>query len=417
MASPTTTKLKYIYIYISSSKLHKLKSCIFCSSPDRFFLLHCLYVLPKSSSFFLLLRIARITVKLSHVIEELVEERGLDRNVLSSIVCEGMLAAYKKKYPDDPIDVVYNKKADEIEINANKVVVNVVENEDTQISLRKARGISPQATLGATIAVPFEKPIGRIEILKAKQIIAQRIRSTEAAAIYQEFKPKEGTIVYGVIHKCERNGATIKIGDTLAFLPKSLMIPDDKCIVGYSIRALLKEVLAEPRNENQLILDRSSPEFLHRLFELEIPEVFEKLVEIKKIVRSPGYKSKVVVLSHDKNIDPVGTCVGVGGVRIKPILKELGIEKIDIIAMARSLEDLVKDSLKPAVVNRVEIVDEKTAHVWVDEDQRSLAIGKMGQNIALASQLTGLAIHLVKNEKIESEATESQEEQQEEQVE
>lgn len=237
-----------------------------------------------------------------------------------------------------------------------------------------------------------------LKSLKAKQVIAQKIRSIESSAIYQEFKSKEHTIVHGVIHKCERNGITVKLQDTFAFLPKSLTIPGDKCIVGYPIRALLKEVLSEPRHENQLILDRTSTEFLQRLFEIEVPEIFEKLVEIKKIVRAPGYKSKVLVLSHDKNIDPVGTCVGVGGARIKPILRELGTEKIDIIAYADSLEDLIKDALKPAEVNRVELVDDKNANVWVDEDQRSIAIGKGGQNISLASQLTGVNIHLVKSE-------------------
>ncbi|MCL4361723.1 transcription termination factor NusA [Candidatus Dependentiae bacterium] len=337
-------------------------------------------------------------MKLSFVIEELVEERGLDRNVLSQIVCEGMLSAYQKKYPDLDFDIVFNKKTDELDVFVKKTVVSEVENEDSQISTRKARAIDPKAEVGDTILVPFDGKIGRIEILKAKQVIAQKIRNIEASSVYNEFKPKEGTIVYGVIHKCERNGYIIKINETLALLPKSLAIPTDKCIVGHPIRTLLKEVYAEPRNENQLILDRSSPEFLKRLFELEIPEVFEKLVEIKKVVRIAGYKSKVIVSSNDKNIDPVGTCVGFGGARIKPILKELGTEKIDIIAHTSSLEELIKDALKPAVVNRVEITDNKNANVWVDEDQRSLAIGKMGQNILLASQLTDINIHLVKNE-------------------
>ena len=343
-------------------------------------------------------------MKLSHVIEELVEERGLDRSVLSTIMCEGMLAAYKKKYPDLTLDATYNKKTDEISVNILKNVVTSVTQEDTEIGLRKARSIKEDeaVSLGDAIWVPFEKPIGRIEILKAKQVIAQKIRDIEAQAIYDEFKSKENTIVHGVVHKCERNGIIVKIHDALAFLPKSLMIPDDKCVVGYSIRALLKEVLAEPRNENQLILDRASSDFLKKLFELEIPEVYENLVEVKKIARIAGYKSKVVVVSHDKNIDPVGTCVGVGGARIKPILRELGTEKIDIIGMADSIEQLVKDSLKPAEVNRVEVVDARTANVWVAEDQRSLAIGRMGQNILLASQLTGLNINLVKNENNEA---------------
>lgn len=337
-------------------------------------------------------------VKLSQVIDELVEEKGLDRTVLSTIMCEGMLAAYKKRYPDLPLDVTYNKKTDEIEVTIQKTIVNAVDDEDTQISLRKSRALKESAQVGDVISVPFELPIGRIEILKAKQVIAQKIRSIEADAIYQEFISKQGTIVHGVIHKCEHSGITIKVSDTLAFLPKSLMIPGDKCIIGYPLRALLKEVLPEPRNENQLILDRASSDFLKYLFELEVPEIFEKLVEIKKVVRVAGYKSKILVVSHDKNIDPVGTCVGVGGARIKPILRELGTEKVDIIAYSHSLEDLIKDSLKPAIVNRVELTDDRNAQVWIDEDQRSVAIGKMGQNIALASQLTGVDLHLVKNE-------------------
>ncbi|MCL5436486.1 MAG: transcription termination factor NusA [Candidatus Dependentiae bacterium] len=336
-------------------------------------------------------------MNLSQVIEELVEERELDRATLSAIVCEGMLAAYKKRYPDLDLIAEYNEKADQIDILANKKVVSSVEDEDTEISLRKAKTYKPKAKLDDVITVPFEGPIGRIEILRAKQIIAQKIRSIEAAQVYEEFKPKEGAIVHGVVHKCEPSGTVVKIGETFAFLPKSLSIPGERCTVGYPMRALLKEVLVEPRNENQLILDRVSPDFLRQLFELEIPEIYERLVEIKQIVRSAGYKSKVVVSSNDKNIDPVGTCVGVGGGRIKPILRELGTEKIDIIPFSFDTEKFVKDALKPAVVNRVEINGD-AAQVWVDEDQRSIAIGKMGKNISLASQLTGFQIELVRED-------------------
>jgi len=337
-------------------------------------------------------------VKLSAVIEELVEEKGLDRSTLAQIISEGLLAAYKKKYPDVEIKINLNKKSDEIEVLVEKEVVSTVSDEDKQISLRKARSINPDINLAEKIDIPFEKPIGRIEILKAKQIIAQKIRHIEAQIVYDLFKPKEGTIIQGIIHKCERNGVIVKIQDTLAFLPKSLSIPTDKCTVGYTIRALLKEVLPQPHNENQLILDRASGDFLKKLFELEIPEVFEKLVDLKKVVRIAGYKSKIIVASNDKNIDPVGTCVGVGGARIKPILRELGTEKIDVIPLGSNIEDLIKGALKPAEVNRVELTDNKNAQVWVDEDQRSIAIGKGGQNIALASQLTGVDIHLVKSE-------------------
>jgi N utilization substance protein A len=338
-------------------------------------------------------------VKLAQVIEELVEERGLDRALLGSIICEGLMAAYTKRFPDIVFDISYNRKTDEIEIKSQKTVVSAVEDEDAQISLRKARAMDAGAEIGAQLFLPFEQPIGRIEILRAKQVIATKIRGVEAAAIFNEYKNKQDSIVHATIHKCERNGMSLKLDDTLAFLPRSLSLPTDKCVVGYSIRALLKEVLVEPRNDYQLILDRASTDFVARLFELEIPEIYEKIVEIKKIVRIPGYKTKIAVISHDKNIDPVGTCVGVGGVRIKPILKELGGEKIDVIPWRDSLDDLVIDALKPAVISRVDLVDNANASVWLDEDQRSLAIGKMGQNIALACQLTGVNINLVQSEK------------------
>ncbi len=280
-------------------------------------------------------------MSLFQVIEALVEERGLDKSVLSEIVCEGMLAAYQKKYPDFTLRATYDQKSDAPLLEIEKTVVASVEDEDIQISTRKAKGISAKLKAGDTVWLPFDGTIGRIEVLRAKQFIATRIREIEASAVYEEFKSKEGSVLQGVIHKCERSGVVVKVQDNMAFLPKSLSIPGEKCIVGFPVRALLKEVLEVPRNENQLILDRASEEFLKCLFELEVPEVFEHLVDIKKIVRTAGYKSKVAVVSNDSNIDPVGTCVGVGGVRIKPILKELGNEKIDIIAWTESWVKIV----------------------------------------------------------------------------
>ncbi len=338
-------------------------------------------------------------MSLSDVIEALVEERGLEKEVLNNIVCEGMLSAYQKKYPELTLRVSFDKKTNELSIEVEKAVVASVEDEDAQISLRKAKSLAPNIVIDEKLWVPFEGPIGRIEILKAKQVIAQKIRHIEASSVYEEFKDKQGLILQGTIHKSERGGTMVKLQDHLAFLPKSLSIPGEKLSVGHPIRALLKEVLDQPRNENQLILDRASSDFVEGLFGLEIPEVYEKLVEIKKIVRIPGYKTKVAVVSNDSNIDPVGTCVGVGGVRIKPILKELGSEKIDIISWTDSLETLVRAALKPAEINRIVLSDDNTlARVWLDDDQRSLAIGKMGQNINLASKMAGVEIELVQSD-------------------
>lgn len=339
-------------------------------------------------------------MNLFDVIEELVSERGLERETLENIICEGMLAAFERKYPDATLKAEYDAKSGSVTILTEKTVVPSVKDPETEISTKKAHTFDKKAKAGDTLWVPFEEKIGRIEILRARQVIANQIRRVEASVVHDEYKDKQGEIIHGTIHKCERGGAVVKIDDQLAFLPQSNTSPADKCIVGYPIRALLKEVLVEPKNDYQLILDRASDLFLQKLVELEIPEIFEKLVEIKSIVRSPGYKTKIVVTSNDPNIDPVGTCVGVGGSRIKPILKELGSEKIDIIPWTESKEMLIRQALKPAQIDRIELVeDDATARVWLGEDQRALAIGRMGQNISLASRLTGVNIQLVQKEK------------------
>lgn len=336
-------------------------------------------------------------MRLSEVISELVEEKDIDLAELRSIVCEGLLAAYEKAFPESVFRARYVEKTGEVLVEIEATVVAGTGDEMGEISLRKGRGLKKDAEVGDRVWVPFEEKIGRREIMWAKQTIAGRIRKIEAASVYEEFKPKEGLVVQGVVHKLERGGAAIKIQETMAFLPRSLSIPGEKLVIGYPVRALLKEVLLEPQGDNQLILDRSSELFLRKLFELEIPEVYEKLVEIKKLVRIAGYKSKIAVSSSDKNIDPVGTCIGLGGIRIRPILKELSGEKIDILAWSDNLENFVKVALKPAEINRVSIVEGEGAHVWLDDDQRAVAIGKMGQNIALASKLVGIPIRLMES--------------------
>lgn len=337
-------------------------------------------------------------MKLVDVIEEIVGERGLSRETLRSIVAAGLVAAYEKKYPGLVLRANTDKNSGDISIEVEKDVVASVEDDDVEVSIKKARAIDKEAEVGTRLWVPFEGSIGRIEVLHARQVISQQIRKIEAKAVFDEYKQREGEVIHGVVHKCERAGVVIKVDEQLAFLPKSLTSPLDKCVVGFTIRALLKEVLEEPRGDSQLILDRASSEFVRQLFELEIPEIFENLVEIKKIVRAPGYKTKVLVSSNEKNIDPVGTCVGVGGSRIKPILKELNGEKIDVLPWTESAELLIKNALKPAVVDRIEFSGDTGALIYLEPDQRSLAIGRMGQNIALATELVGLELQLVDNE-------------------
>jgi len=333
-------------------------------------------------------------VNLVEVIDTLVEERGLDRELVTEIVCEGIHTAYAKKYPHVNFIISFNKKAGAIEIFAKKEIVPSVSDDDMQISSRKAKVLAPRATVGDIIDVPFVQAVGRIEILTAKQIIATKIRELEQLAVYKEFKDKKGLIMSGVVHKRDRGGWAIKIGDVMALLPKEGSVKDEVLKVGHPVKVLLKDVLTIARGDYQLILDRVSSEFVKKLIELEIPEVFEGMVEIKKIVRSAGYKTKIIVVSTSKDVDPVGTCVGVGGARIRPILRELGKEKVDLIGWDDSLDRLVKNSLKPADIDGVEIVDGDKAIIQLAQDQRSLAIGRLGQNIALASRLTGVEIQL-----------------------
>lgn len=335
-------------------------------------------------------------MNLAEVIESLIDERSLDREKVIEVIRDGVAMAYRKKYPELTFQTRYNTKTHTVEVLVERhIVAGVPSSVDSEISLRKAKTIDENAVVGGTVFEPFEQTIGRIEMSAARQFIAGGIRNIEQQAVYVEFKDKEGTIINGRVHKKERSGFVVKMGETMAFLPKSCTIPEENLRTGYPVRALLKEVLPSARGDHQLILDRASSLFVQKLLELEIPEVFEGVVEVKQVVRVPGYKSKVVVASNSKDIDPVGTCVGVGGVRIRPILKELGQEKVDLIEYTEDLEQLVASALKPAEIDRVS-VDEVNgrATVWLSQDQRSFAIGKQGQNIALVSRLTGLHVQL-----------------------
>lgn len=338
-------------------------------------------------------------MNLSEVIRSLSEERGLDPRVIEGIICDGVLSAYEKRLPGVELRASFDRASGEVVIAVKRHAVTHVVDLEREILIEKARRLVPGAVVGDEVWVPVDAKIGRIEILKARQVIASKIKEVEVREIYEAFKGRVNTVVHGVVYKSESSGTLIKIQDTLAFLPNSLSIPGEKLVVGHTIKALLKEVLEDPRGKNQLVLDRASEQFVCELFALEIPEVFERTIEIKKIVRSPGYKSKLLVVSHDLNVDPVGTCVGVGGSRIKPIIKELAGEKIDILAYSPVSEDMVKAALKPAKIGRVEIVKAGVAKIWVDEDQRSLVVGRSGQNIMLASRLLNVDIILVgKNE-------------------
>ncbi len=333
------------------------------------------------------------------VIQELTQDRGLDREKIIQVICQGILGAYKKKFPNLTLDVVFDAKTNKVEVFALKTVVKKPSDNASEISLKQAEILQKHVEVGDQINVPLNENVGRIDIMAAKQVIADGIRCLEEETIYKEYIEKQGSLITGTIHKRERTGYAVNFGEAIGFIPVSCMIPDETLKIGFTLRALLKEVLPTARGGYQLILDRASSDFVRKLLEAEIPEIFEKIVEIKAIERVPGYKTKIAVVCQGKEVDPVGTCVGVGGSRIKPILKELGgIEKIDLITWSENPEALIRESLKPAQIDKVLIdFEAKSALVWLAEDQRSMAIGRMGQNIALASQLTGFKINLHKS--------------------
>lgn len=337
------------------------------------------------------------------MIQELTEEKGLDRDKVLEVICKGILSAYKKKFPTLGLEAEYNKKTNHVEIFVVKKVVSQVMVPTHEVTLKQAKILDPEAELDFKVRVLLEEKIGRVEISSAKGVIAGGIRALEEESVFKEFIGKQGSLFNGTINKKEGAGFSVKLGEHFAFMPNSNAGFGENLKIGYSVRALLKDVLEVSKSGYQLILDRSSADFLKKLMEAEIPEVFDGTVEIKAIERVAGYKSKIAVACSGREVDPVGTCVGVGGSRIKPILKELGgLEKIDLIPWREDAEEFVRESLSPAKVNKVRVdLAEGVATVWLDEEQRSVAIGRMGQNIALASRLTGLKINLFKTDDFE----------------
>jgi N utilization substance protein A len=331
--------------------------------------------------------------KISFILDELAEEKGMQRDMLVQAVIEGILAAYIKRYPGMEFSANYDKKADNLTVLVKKKVVTDLYDKDIEITYKKAQLIKQDVELDEELWVPFDGSIGRIEISKARQIIAQKIKSIEAEAVYKEFSSKVGTIMNGTVHKVDPFGAFILLYGVVGYLSRRNMIPDEKLIPGMAIRTLVQDVLVEAKNDSQLVLDRASTGFIKKLLELEIPEIFDGIVIIEKIVRIPGYKSKVLVSSKDSHIDPLGTCIGAGGSRIKPILKELGSERIDIIPMVKNQEEQIAYALKPGIVESVRLSGD-VAYIEVLPENRSIIIGKGGRNISLASDLTEVTIEL-----------------------
>ncbi len=331
------------------------------------------------------------------IIEEFIEEKSITKETILQGITEALQFIYENKFPNNIILVEYNKKKEEITIKKKYTVVEKVEDDFTEMNIKRALQIEKNIQLNQEIGILCNESLNRIDILKIKQIINNKIKAIEIQVISKEFEDKKDTIVTGAVHKIDHYGTIILVHGYNAYLPKKNQLPDEKFYVNQSIKVLIKDINHEARNfEEIIVLDRASSLFVEKLLELEIPEIFEKIITIEKAVRVAGYKSKLLLSSKDKNINPIGTCIGVSGSRIKPILKEIEPERIDFINKTENTEQLVIECLKPAKINFVEIKNGK-AFVFIDQEEKSAAIGKNGRNILLASQLSELEIELVDN--------------------
>jgi transcription termination/antitermination protein NusA len=331
------------------------------------------------------------------VIEQIGREKRIDtEKVVQAIEAALQTAANKRFGGLDNIQVRLDRKTGEIEAVALKTIVETVADPQREVSLADAQRLDEGAELGDEIGQLLAvEDLGRIAAQTAKQVIFQRVREAEMESVYQEFHGREREIVSGVVLGQERRNYIIDLGKTEAVLPIQEQVPRENFRRGDRIRALLVEVRSAAKG-HQLILSRSHPEFVSKLFALEVPEIGEGIVQIKHVVREGGDRTKIAVISKNTSVDPVGACVGVKGSRVQAVVRELRGEKIDIIPWSDDARIFIGEALSPAVVEKVGINEvEHSAIVVVADQQLSLAIGKKGQNVRLAAKLTGWKIDIL----------------------
>lgn len=325
-------------------------------------------------------------------------EKNIDLDTVISKVEESLLAAAQKRYPEATnLSFKLVRKTGEIVMIALKKVVEEVKDDLTEIKLENAREFDETAELGDEMEIFLEvdEEFGRNAILTAKQVLIQKVREAEREKVYDEYISRVGQLVSGTVQQVDKGNVIVNLGKAEAFMPGKEQIPREKYRQGDRIRALILDV-QKSFSGPQIILSRVSENFVRCLFELEVPEIFEKVIEIKAIAREPGERAKVAVYSADERIDPVGACVGIKGVRVQTIVRELNNERIDIIPYSSNPEVFVTRSLAPAKVVEIEVnEDDQAMTVAVEDDKLSLAIGKAGQNARLASKLTGWKINIM----------------------
>ena len=333
-------------------------------------------------------------------LKEIVKDKGISEDLLFTTIEDALVAAYKKNYAGPTssaqnVKVTIDRENGEIHVYSQKIVVEEVFDNVTEIGLEEAQEIKP--TYDLDDVVDFEvtpKNFGRVAAQLAKGVVTQRIREAERSIIYNEYKEKEYDIITGTVLREDKGNVFVNIGKLETAIGPNEQIPREK----YKFNEKIKLYVVEVKNTSkgaQIIVSRTHPGLVKRLFELEVPEIYEGIVEIKSISREAGSRSKIAVVSHDENVDPMGSCVGPKGARVQNIVNELKGEKIDIIKWSKNPEEFIASSLSPAKVVSVTVdEDSKSAKVIVEDNQLSLAIGKEGQNVRLAAKLTNWKIDI-----------------------
>lgn len=343
----------------------------------------------------------KIGTALFEACEELEREKGISKEVIVSSLCDALVAAYKKhiKQKEVPnVEAIFDEQSGEIGVFRTKLVVDKVEDPDLEISLKDAKEIDDEVEIEDEVKIEVTpENFGRIAAQSAKQVITQRIREAERNLVLNEFLEKKGTLTTGIIQRVENRNVIVNIGKTDAIMPQKEQIPGEYYKPGNRIRVFVLNV-KETSRLPQVIVSHAHAEIVRELFELEVPEIEDGIVEIKSISREAGYRTKIAVSSNDPDVDSVGACIGPRGSRIQTIIGELKNEKIDIVRYSDNPVEYIVNALSPARIISVDILadDEysKEAFVIVPDDQLSLAIGRDGQNVRLAHRLTGWKIDI-----------------------
>ena len=335
--------------------------------------------------------------ELIQALEDLEKEKGIKKDYLLESIETALVTAYKRNFDSvENVKITMDSETGEIHVYAEKDVVEQVEDHNLQINLQDAQKISPKLELGDKAQIELvPRNFGRIAAQTAKQVMIQKIREASRNVLFDEFNDRKGEIVSGIIQKADGGIVVLDLGKLEGVMTIKEQVPTEHYHVNDKIRAYVLNVERGLKGSVQVMLSRACPDFVRKLFELEIPEIYEGVIEIKSVSRDPGSRSKVAVYSPNENIDPVGSCVGQKGIRIQNIIHELNGEKIDVIEWNPDPSIYISAALLPAQVMAVDIhEDEKFAQIIVPDDQLSLAIGKSGQNARLAAKLTGWKIDI-----------------------